>query len=92
MIDIKNLVKMFALLIYDNIEMMENSNNKFAATEQLVKTISRGFTTLVYTSTVFFVTVPGGLQFYAYITDNVTPTTYVATFRDMYDFVYFYYS
>lgn len=65
------------------IEMMENSDNKFAATENLVKTISRGFFTLTYSSSVFFCTVPGVLQFYAYITDNVTPTTYVATFRDM---------
>lgn len=71
----------------DNIEMLENSDNKFAVTENLVKNISRGFTTLVYSSTVMFLTVPGALQFHAYMTDNVTPTTYVATFRDMFDFL-----
>lgn len=67
--------------------MMENSMSKFEATEKLVQTISRYYTTMVLASTFFYITVPGGIQFYAYMTDNVTPTTYVATFRDMHGFV-----
>lgn len=64
--------------------MVLNIDNKYAANEELVTRVSISYRNLVITSATIFCIVPGTKQFVAYLTDNVTPTTYLAPFRDMY--------
>lgn len=72
------------------LEMIQNIDNKFSANEVLVTKLSSFYRNFVISSTTLYCTVPAVKQFVAYMTDNVTPTTYLAPFRDMYgDIEYF---